>query len=619
MTTSISSPLALPRRPARALAVVVLACLVGTTPRTGAAGGRDEVYETASAFKGWTVSSVEIRGLKSSFKKEIAKGLVLSGRRKFIGRKHASLYEESLAEDVRRVELFLAQRGYPYAEVAAAFRPRRDDREVKVILDVKAGPAVVIDSLAIGPALGPLARGAAEVRRLEPGSVFTDGNVKAAIARLESALRERGHARAKVDAAVVHVDSTHVKLRLEGDPGPVYRFEDLIVTGAPDDLVPLVKKTVDLKPGTVYSPAVVQDAEDYLRLLGLFGRVRLSTPEAGPETLHLHADLSRRSPWIFQVNVGYWTDDQLKVSSRWHHRNLFLGGRGIEISAAYSKFNQTGGVSLNWPGLFGPRTWGLTRVGLESEREESYNLLSTSIEFSGTYRPTLLTSFTAGISISDVSVDVKTKEAEAFLERGGLLTEISLNASRDSSNDRLYPTEGTVTWVNLEYAPQGFISKSHYVSLQGSGTAYAPVGAGVILASRVRAGAAKPLGDSKDLLPNKRFYAGGATSMRGFKRRELGPLDASGAPLGGSKEIEASLEMRFPIIWRFGGALFADTGQVWEEGEPIALSDIEAAVGPGLLIRTPIGPIRADWGYRLTDREKGQPKSVFHISIGNPY
>jgi outer membrane protein assembly factor BamA len=603
---------------AGALALAWLAILAGPSPRAEAAGG-DETYETASSFKGWTVSSLEIKGLEGGLKKEIAKGLVLSGRRKFIGRERASLYEESLAEDVRRVELFLARRGYPYAEVTTEFRPRRQDREVKVILDVSSGPAVVIDSLAVDSSLSTLARGSDDLRRLEPGSVFTDGNVKAAVARLESALKDRGHARAKVDATVLYADSTHVKLRLKGDPGPVYKFEDLVVTGAPDDLVPLVRKTVDLEPGTVYSPAIVQNAEDYLRLLGLFGRVRLSTVEAGPETLHLHADLSRRSPWIFQVNVGYWTDDQLKVSSRWHHRNLFLGGRGIEIKGSYSKFNQTGGASLNWPGLFGPRTWGQAGVGIESQREESYNLLSTSMEFSGTYRPTLLTSFTAGVSISDVSVDVKTAEAEAFLERGGLLTEVSLNVSRDSSNDRLYPTKGTVTWLNLEYAPQGFISKSHYISLQGSGTAYAPIGRGVVVATRARAGAAKPLGESKDLLPNKRFYAGGATSMRGFKRRQLGPLDASGAPIGGSKELEASVEMRFPIIWRFGGALFVDTGQVWYENEPIALADIEAAVGPGLLIRTPIGPIRADWGYRLTNRERTQPKSVFHISIGNPY
>lgn len=593
-------------------------CLFAASP-TAEAADENDVYKAASAFKGWKVSSLEIKGLKDDFSDRIAKGLVLSGRRKFIRRQHAPLYEDTLKEDVRRVQLFLAQRGYPYAVVTPEFRPRPDDREVKVIFDVSAGPAVVIDSLAVAPALDLAARRTDEMSRIKPGSVFVDGNVKEVIEKLESALKDRGHARAKVDAEVVSVDSTHVKLRLECDPGPVYRFEDLVVTGAPEDLVPLVRETVGLKPGTVYSPAIVQNAEDYLRLLGLFGRVRLSTTEAGPERLHLHADLSRRSPWIFEVNVGYWTDEQLKVSSRWHHRNLFLRGRGIELKASYSKFNQTGGLSLDWPGFFGPRTWGLTELVLESEREESYNLLSTSMAFSGTYRPTLLTSFTAGLSISDVKVDVKTEEAEAFLEKGGLLTEVSLNATRDSSNDRLYPTRGTLTWVNLDWAPQGFISKSHYISVQGSGTAYVPVGRGVILATRVKAGAAEPIGGSKDLLPNKRFYAGGATSMRGFKRRKLGPLDDSGAPLGGNKELEASLEMRFPIIWRFGGALFVDTGQVWYEGEPLALDDIEVAVGPGFLVRTPIGPIRADWGYRLTNRERSQPRSVFHISIGNPY
>ncbi|MCA9729207.1 MAG: BamA/TamA family outer membrane protein, partial [Candidatus Eisenbacteria bacterium] len=120
-------------------------------------------------------------------------------------------------------------------------------------------------------------------------------------------------------------------------------------------------------------------------------------------------------------------------------------------------------------------------------------------------------------------------------------------------------------------------------------------------------------------LPTERFFAGGVNSMRGFKRRKLGPLDASGAPIGGEALLEGSVELRFPIWGKLVGALFTDTGQVWEKRTQVRLSDLEVAVGGGLGFRTPIGPVRADVGHRLTDIIPGQPMTVFHLAIGNPY
>ena len=107
--------------------------------------------------------------------------------------------------------------------------------------------------------------------------------------------------------------------------------------------------------------------------------------------------------------------------------------------------------------------------------------------------------------------------------------------------------------------------------------------------------------------------------MRGFDRRKLGPLDLAGNPLGGNSKMEASLEYRFPLPWRFRGTIFVDTGQVWTRAPDLSQRKIEVAVGPGLWIDTPIGPIRGDIGFRLTDWEESQPEYVFHFSIGPSY
>ena len=120
------------------------------------------------------------------------------------------------------------------------------------------------------------------------------------------------------------------------------------------------------------------------------------------------------------------------------------------------------------------------------------------------------------------------------------------------------------------------------------------------------------------LLPDKRFYAGGSTTHRGFNRRKLGPLDSNGLPLGGKIMVTAFVEYRFPLFWKLNGALFADAGQVWLSQDRMSAESIEIAVGPALRLMTPVGPLRFDLGYRLTDWEPDQPEYVFHFAIGYP-
>jgi outer membrane protein insertion porin family len=561
---------------------------------------------------------LRVSGVEEKTAAAIRSGLSLTGKSKLIGRERATLYEETLLDDISRIRLYLARHGYPYSSVTPAYSPNRGARTLELTLEISPGPPVIAAGVGVNGVPTSLQREAAECLMLRPGSIFREDLLNETALQLKSKLRHAGYANAEIIPAIERVDSTNVRLLFETRAGEVHHFAGVRVDGAPADLVPLVKKTINLRIGSTYSPATVQEAQDYLRLLDLFGRIRLSTVEAGPRALDVMAELTPRKPRSMEVNVGYWTDEQIKVGARWRHRNLFRRGRGLEVKGSYSRFQRLAGLSAGWPGFFGPRTWGAAGTDIEMHREDSYDLDSVELEMSGTYRPSLLTSIRVGISVSDVTVDVKTDEAQAFLEEGGLLTYFSAGWNRDSSDDRLFPTRGTVTWLQAEWAP-GYLSEAQYASITGAVSAYAPLGRGLVAAARMRAGLAEPIGESDDLLPNKRFFAGGATSMRGFKRRKLGPLDNEGAPLGGESKLEATLELRFPILGRIGGAAFVDAGQVWTGDNAFALDELEVAAGPGLVIRTPIGPIRGDIGFRLTDLDGDQPSQVYHISIGHPF
>ncbi|MEQ1856053.1 MAG: BamA/TamA family outer membrane protein, partial [Longimicrobiales bacterium] len=134
--------------------------------------------------------------------------------------------------------------------------------------------------------------------------------------------------------------------------------------------------------------------------------------------------------------------------------------------------------------------------------------------------------------------------------------------------------------------------------------------------------------------PQKRYYAGGANSVRGFGQSRLGPrvlaattdallaksdpaaadctlatladlsCNAIGArfdsrPTGGSRVLEGNAEIRIALGTDLEAVTFMDFGQVWGTGQRVTLGALEFTPGVGLRYMSPVGPLRADLGYNF--------------------
>jgi outer membrane protein assembly factor BamA len=83
-------------------------------------------------------------------------------------------------------------------------------------------------------------------------------------------------------------------------------------------------------------------------------------------------------------------------------------------------------------------------------------------------------------------------------------------------------------------------------------------------------GIAYPYGNSKVLPFEKRYFSGGANSVRGWSVRELGPGSFRGTDgkidfinQTGDMKIDLNAEVRAPLFWKFSGAVFVDVGNIW--------------------------------------------------------
>jgi outer membrane protein assembly factor BamA len=572
----------------------------------------------ALLYKGWTVAGLEIHGLTASQEGDLKSGLALHPQSQILRTQHASFYPSLLEEDLARTRLFLARHGFPRARIATEFEPVPSSQSLKVRLRIDPGPRAVVASVDLRGWPDQITPPSAESLPLKPGATFQDDALARTLRGIESRLHQEGYARASVSADVSARDARRVAVTLRCESGDLLRYSGIRVEGAAADLVPLIRRTTGIAEGDLCTTSSRQAAQENLRLLGLFRQVRLDLEEDAPGRAILLVIVTARRPRSVEYGVGYWSEEFLRTRFQWTHRNLFRGGRGGKIGAAYSRYLQTLESAVWWPSLLGARTGVVLSGAAERQDEEGYDLRETRGGLSIRYRHSQITTFSAGLTASSVNWDEKGRRADV-IKPGGLLTYASAWWLRDGSDNRLDPTRGSVLRLGGEWALPGRLSHTHYLSLQSEWSAYLNIVGSLVWANHLEIGWVRPLSDTSEILPNKRFYAGGYSSMRGFKRRKLGPLTEEAAPAGGEALMASSFEVRFPIWSRIRGAGFLDAAQVWADHRDLALSDLEWAAGPALTLRTPVGPARADVGFRLTKRQPGQPDKVFHLSVGHPF
>ena len=140
------------------------------------------------------------------------------------------------------------------------------------------------------------------------------------------------------------------------------------------------------------------------------------------------------------------------------------------------------------------------------------------------------------------------------------------------------------------------------------------------MATRLRAGAIFELGPTRNLPISDLFFAGGATTVRGYQEQLLGPttLDSEGykdQAIGGKLLYLMNLEFRVPLFWLFVGEIFLDGGNVWRELENFSLGEVKFATGLGIVLLTPVGPIRFDYGVKLAKEDSDRTRDAFHFGL----
>ena len=212
------------------------------------------------------------------------------------------------------------------------------------------------------------------------------------------------------------------------------------------------------------------------------------------------------------------------------------------------------------------------------------------------------------------------------------LSSVSSSLIRDTRDEPLGPSRGTLVGIDTELAARAIGSEVGFVKSFVQGFAYRrlpgpsrdrlrdrrPARARRGVRARRPAGrcggqtrcsdqTVQPVMVPVDDLPaSERFFAGGDTTVRGFGLDQLGTpetLDPNGFPKGGNAVVVLNAELRVPVWRDVGVVTFLDGGNVFRRVEDFDVGEIRGAAGFGLRYRSPIGPLRLDLGFKL-DRQR---------------
>lgn len=212
---------------------------------------------------------------------------------------------------------------------------------------------------------------------------------------------------------------------------------------------------------------------------------------------------------------------------------------------------------------------------------------------------------------------------------------------RDKRDNKFDPTAGNQTLGSFFVAATALGGNEQFVKFYIEHDRFyaIPKFRDTVFSFAGRLGLASPFGGRDSLPISERFFAGGARDLRGFGFEEAGPhifvpkrdsndqliLDANMktipvlSPLGGNAVLVIVNELRFPLWGPIGGAVFSDTGNVFERVRDMKLSNITETVGFGLRMKTPVGPVRFDIGFLVVNKPDGVSGSHKHFTIGQTF
>jgi translocation and assembly module TamA len=531
------------------------------------------------------------------------------------------------SEAARDATALLRSEGYYEASVTADVARRPSPR---AILRVEPGPRFRLVTATIdwvGAAPDPVATKAAVAAvGLNAGDPGRAADILAAEGRAIAELEKRGYADAEVrprEVVVDHAKAT-VKPTFRIASGALVRLGPVRSIGKDPTRVAWLGPLAPWKPGTPYDPALLAKLQKRLLDTGVYESATVALAQSGGSTgasRPVLVTLIDRPHHALELGASYSTTEGSGADAKWITYNRLGRGDSLILTAKLYDIQQRLDLEQDLP------HWGRADQtlkvggGFVGDRTPAYDDLGGGIRVDVVRRPDLINVAFVGASL-DFTATREKSAVNLLATPVGENLKLFIATTRagftlDRSNSILDPSRG---WRLEADAEPTFIAGDRtlgYLRGQAQLTGYLPFGVGLpVAAGRLKLGSI--WGGSIPGVPaDRRFFAGGGGSVRGFGYQQVGPRLSDNTPVGGLSLVEGSVEMRQRLGRKWGLVAFADAGTIGVSSTP-SFRDLSVGVGAGLRYDLGFGPLRLDIATPVNPRQGDSPVQLY-ISIGQAF
>ncbi len=545
-----------------------------------------------------------------------------------------TLFQDAILEEDRaRLIRFYQQEGFLFVRISPPqIAPHPENGTVEVTFLIQEGNPIRVKDIQflyhtpnpqVEAHVQTLVEGVRSHLQLTIGSRFRDALVLQDQLLLFQTITNQGYPYLEVNPQLhVQEDSALVTVVWHIRSGPRCVFGPVQITGTERVEPAIIEQQIAFRPGEMYQKDLLEQTQIQIFALGLFEVVDvkavLDSTRRQEIPVHIHVQEAPRL--TARTGVGYGKEDKFRAFLNLVRLGTFGGARRLEFIMKHSDLEPYNlDVKVVQPIFFHYRTSATLNPFLRKEREPGYTVtrlggkLSIMRRFSQHIRGSINYLYEyvdrANGGASDSASTYSTEE-DLYNKAGPIL-----GFTYDSSRPMFNPHGGVFLFINLKTNGWLFPSDYHYLKWVLDVRKYQSVW-GAILATRIMLGGILTREPQGEVPVEDRFYSGGITSVRGWGRQQLGPLDARGKPLGGKSIIEGNVEWRVDFWNHFNLVLFLDFGNVWLETGTYPLNELRYSPGIGLGISTPIGPIRLDFARPIFDEKTSWE---WHLNVGQSF
>lgn len=546
--------------------------------------------------------------------------------------KHDQYSRQKLAADLETLRSYYLDRGYLEFNIdSTQVSITPDKKDIYITVSITEGPKYTVSDIKVG---GEMLIPDEDVRKLikiKPGDIFSRARLTESNKLISDRLGNDGYAFSNVNAIPeLNKDKHQVAFTFFVDPGRRVYVRRINVTGNTRTRDEVIRREMRQLEGGWYSGDKINLSRRRIDKLGYFTEVNVETPavQGTTDQVDLNVSVAEKPTGNVLLGAGFGSGEGLILSGSVSQDNIFGSGKHVTAQVNSSKINTVYALSYTDPyyTLDGvSRGYDIYTRKLDAVNSGfgQYRTKTTGGNIRFGVPVTEIDSIQYGVGYENTKIDIFDESPliyKSYVATFGDQNSTILGSAgwiRDGRDSLIYPTSGALNKAFLETGLPGGTLKYYKLNYQHQRYFALSSTFTLMLNGEIGYGngySAKPLPFFKN------FYAGGVSSVRGYKTFTIGPKDSNGDPLGGSRKLLGNAEFLFPFPGlekdksaRVGA--FFDAGMV---GDTYNATDLRYSTGLSVLWVSPFGPLKVSLAKPLKSKSLDRTQ-IFQFTFGGVF